>query len=859
MLASERAFGALLPLLSYLSIESQLVHITTAFEEAATHTLGKTKPREKRRPGMTPKVLRLRKAFQKAQHFHRASPKSVSIKRRFDRARHAYEEAFQEALSKSDVVYMGILCNEQDGQVWRGLTAYTGKKYPPLYPPLGGGHAITNKQKAHALLIFLSKVCAHQTDDDPRWDASFTKHVREYLALNDFDFNDLAADDGLNSGFTMHELNLAIDKLKHSSPGCDGMPSWFFKKSGDVARQCILVFVNTSFSIGILPDACKHGDIVPIPKPGRDHTQEKNYRPISLLLIISRLMESMIHRRLYYWSESNSHIPSTQAAYRSYSNSVHPLLRLTQDISSAFNTDKQTFAVRLDLKKAFDSVNGEYLCFVVHRMGLRGRMLAWVRSFLTNRRYRVVRPSTTEYVDFGIGVPQGSGLSPLLFILFISECSHLLHCSHAEYADDITLWYSHSCAHTIRAMLNEDLRTIEAWASRMRLQFGDKNEYFVFYPTQATALDIDSIGGLQFYSSNLTRAENFTLLGVHFDHGLTFGRHIQHIEASAKRRANMLRCVRASKLVKNSEALLVLYKGWIRPKIEYASEVYGTFAKTHANTLERVQALCLRTILGATQSTPHIILQNEASVSSLASRRRQHCLLTFMKILSLPQSHVLQEKLRYWWRRDSGFEGLMLKPSTFFGRALHAHYEVFECYPPRALPPAYTNPASLPPWSSVYTPPRKLDIHMQFRRDLRERTRAQQLRQLRLTHSASWYNALHPTSRRVWMRCLPTGGVLLRIITRLRTGYTSIGAMLPYLPETRCPGCGAVDSVEHLLFSCISHFAARELLFNEVTRLTDQPVTITLLLGFSCFVSNEVLRAITTATARFVVSAKRWP
>ena len=386
------------------------------------------------------------------------------------------------------------------------------------------------------------------------------------------------------------------------------------------------------------------------------------------------------------------------------------------------------------------------------------------------------------------------------------------HCSHAEYADDIALWYSHSCAHTIRAMLNEDLRVIEAWARRMRLQFGDKNEYFAFYPTQAAALDIDSIGGLQFYSSNLTRADNFTLLGVHFDHALTFGRHIQHIEASAKRRANMLRCVRAAKLVKNSEALLVLYKGWIRPKIEYVSEVYGTFAKTHADTLERVQALCLRTILGATRSTPHIILQNEASVSSLASRRRQHCLLTFMKILSLPQSHVLQEELRYWWRRDSGFEGLMVKPSTFFGRALHAHYEMFKCYPPRALPPAYTNPASLPPWSSLYAPPpRKIDIHMQFRRDLRERTRSQQLRRLRQTHSASWYNSIMPSvdALSTYRRC--TSASYHPASHRLHDDRRNV-AVPPrdQMPWLRC---------SRFLFSCIAHIAAREreLLFSEVS------------------------------------------
>ena len=550
MLATELEFGRISPSFCDLSPEEQVKRIQRAFENAASSTLGRIQPRVNRRPGMTAEVLRLKKAYHKALHFYNNSRTSQAKKRRCDNARKAYEDALDEALSRTDVTYMGAVSSQNDSQVWKNLTAYTGKKCPPLYPPLNGGKAVTNPQKASALLRVLSGICAPQSDNDARWDSEYTAYVRQYLAENENDFNDLSGNEEENSAFTMNELCLGIDKLKHSSPGSDGIPSWFFKKCGQTAKECILAFVNTSFATGILPDACKEGDIVPIPKPGRDHRVEKNYRPISLLLIISRLMESMIHRRLYYWAEQNSHIPTTQAAYRAYSNSVHPLIRLTQDVHSAFNTSKQTFAVRLDLKKAFDSINGEYLCLVLHRMGLRGKMLAWIRSFLSDRRYRVVRPSTTEYVDFGIGVPQGSGLSPLLFILFISECSHLLHCSHAEYADDITLWYSHSCPHTIRAMLNEDLRTIEAWARQMRLQFGDKNEYFIFHAMATRPLDIEQAGGLQFYASKLTKATEFVLLGVHFDHALTFKRLVAHIAAAAcnktSKHVTMCPCCKAS-------------------------------------------------------------------------------------------------------------------------------------------------------------------------------------------------------------------------------------------------------------------------------------------------------------------------
>ena len=148
----------------------------------------------------------------------------------------------------------------------------------------------------------------------------------------------------------------------------------------------------------------------------------------------------------------------------------------------------------------------------------------------------------------------------------------------------------------------------------------------------------------------------------------------------------------------------------------------------------------------------------------------------------------------------------MARPRTFFGQALHSHNDIFGCLPPKELSLDYVNPVSLPPWSSLYSPPRKIDIHMQFRRCLRERTRKLQLEDLRNKNSALWYNSMHPPTRSVWLRYLPPGGVLLRVIVRLRSGYTTVGAMLPYMPEVRCPDCGAEDSVEHLLCSCVAYF-----------------------------------------------------
>ena len=105
----------------------------------------------------------------------------------------------------------------------------------------------------------------------------------------------------------------------------------------------------------------------------------------------------------------------------------------------------------------------------------------------------------------------------------------------------------------------------------------------------------------------------------------------------------------------------------------------------------------------------------------------------------------------------------------------------------------------------------------------------------------------------------PQGGVFLRVIVRLRTGYTTIGAMLPFLPEQRCPECGAVDSIEHLLLTCIALIERRSQLLSKITNLTLETMTVPLLLGFSSSLPTSTLRKITTETARFVVDCKRWP
>ena len=202
---------------------------------------------------------------------------------------------------------------------------------------------------------------------------------------------------------------------------------------------------------------------------------------ISLLNTLSRIFESIMQKRLYYYCETESILPDSQTAYRKHNSCIDPLIRITQDIHSGFNRSCTTVMVQLDFSKAFDTVWVDGLLYKIQQSGLRGKLPDWISSFLSERKYRIVHPSTTTFRVFSSGVPQGSILSPLLFLIFVADCANSLTSLHAEFADDLTLWFSSYDDSDTFAVLNEDLKKLEEWAHRWGLTFSlTKCTYTVF-------------------------------------------------------------------------------------------------------------------------------------------------------------------------------------------------------------------------------------------------------------------------------------------------------------------------------------------------------------------------------------------
>ena len=851
---TEVHFAPLLEEIDVLSLEQQLSRIQACFEASAHECMTFVEgSAHDSRPWYSRELRQLKASLNKSAHFFRADPQNAAKRKRFEKLYKRYSHALFGSLSKAQHLWVRYACDHKGPIVWRLLAELEGKSADAFYDTVEGDKVVQHKAKGEKLILHFAGVS--KTPAAHTYDQAHAMKVRLYMQKYSADFKSLDDTQQYNCDITPGELERTLDALKDSAAGADRLPPWFYRNSGAAARRCVLSHCQSSFRQGRLPEPAKDADLVPLPKPGRDHSLPGSHRPISLLLVSTRVCESILNQRLYHWAESNFHIPASQFGFRHHSSSVHPLILLTQQVQRGFTHRKQTVLVRLDVEKAYDRVFGDALRHKLHQLGLRGRLLAYVSDFISDRRYRVVRPATTEYHRFENGLPQGSSMSPLLFTLLISDCGDRLLCTDIEFADDITLLYTTASSQEAVDMINHDMRVIGEWARELRLSFGDKTKYFVFRPARSSPLDIEARGGIMFGGNRVAQSETCLLLGIHFDRGLTFKDHIEYLRSAATKRVNRIRSLRGGCLARNSPALITLYKGWVRSLIEYGSEVYCAIAPYLSRRLEAVQSSCLRSILGARSNTPAAIVNNECSVSSLASRRSQTVLRSYYKILAFRSGHPLRDTLAQWDAQDRELELLSARPTTFYGVAHEVHMAVLHTAAPTEVA-GLTNPVPLPPWSPFHIPHKRFDIHQTMRRRIRATIRAQQMTHMRSQRSTIQYVHWHPRKRREWLKCLPDGGAHLRIISRLRSGYANIGPGAHFGDPLPCPACGGIDDIPHILRDCPSYRDRRAQLYCDASQVAGHRVTMLDLLGFS-HLSARRLRKITTLTAGFIMDIRR--
>ena len=263
----------------------------------------------------------------------------------------------------------------------------------------------------------------------------------------------------------VQDIRDAMSKIKTSkSLGSDNISSYFLKLATPYIENSLVFMFNTSLETSQFPDSWKNARITPIFKDG-DRAEKSNYRPISVLPVISRLFEKLLFNQLHQYLVKYSLIHPGQSGFLKLHSTLTCLLKNTDDWYSGLDTGQMVGTVFIDLKKAFDTVDHDLLCKKLEHYGVLQRELSWFQSYLSSRKqYCRVGGVDSETGEVEVGVPQGSCLGPLLFLIYINDLPSAVQSSTVSmYADDTSLCLKSKDISQLNEAINVDLERLDSW------------------------------------------------------------------------------------------------------------------------------------------------------------------------------------------------------------------------------------------------------------------------------------------------------------------------------------------------------------------------------------------------------------
>ena len=412
---------------------------------------------------------------------------------------------------------------------------------------------------------------------------------------------------------TFSEISTYISQIKQSTgPGPDLVYPAAVKAAANYIIPSLVILINGSLEEGIFPNKLKYARVVPLFKDQNPNLCS-NYRPISILNVFSKIYEKVIKNRMDEFIQKNNILTTSQFGFRKNYSTVHPILSLINTITD--NMDKSLFSVviYLDFKKAFDTIDHAILLSKLEHYGIRGPILALLKSYLTDRKQTVHFNGTiSDETIMQTGVPQGSILGPLLFLLYIND---LVNASDTAtpflFADDTTALYSGSDLNLLFPIINLDLDNILTWCKVNKISLNlSKTKYMVFNPKLISLSSSQkSACTLVFGSDRLEMVSNTKFLGITIDDTLSWRLHIEQLCAKVSRVIGVLAKIR-HKL--NQRAAMLIYESLIMSHMQYCNLVWANATKNIMDPLFILQKRALKIVLKLPRLTPSDVLFKQA-------------------------------------------------------------------------------------------------------------------------------------------------------------------------------------------------------------------------------------------------------
>ena len=404
-----------------------------------------------------------------------------------------------------------------------------------------------------------------------------------------------------------------------------------------------IIFANC-LKCGVFPEIWKCANVVPVHKKNEKNVTS-NYRPISLLPIFGKMLEKLVYDSLYSHLVSHDLLNPNQSGFRPGDSTVNQLISITHTIFKAFdcNPPLDVRSVYLDISKAFDRVWHDGLIYKLKRCGVSGQLLSLIQSFLKDRKQRtVLNGQCSTWGDILAGVPQGSILGPLFFLVYINDLTVDLKCNVKLFADDTSLFTVVQEPNAAAEDMNHDLELISQWARDWKMSFNpDPQKQAVELLLSKKRHEIDH-PVILFNNIPVKKVNEHKHLGIILDSKLSFSAHMKAAISKTRKGIGLLKYL--SKYLPR-HTLNELYKLHVRPHLDYGDVIYHIPAKVcefSQNTilpnlmekLESVQYSAALAVTGTWRGTSREKLYAELGWESLNSRRWSRRLTLFYKILN---------------------------------------------------------------------------------------------------------------------------------------------------------------------------------------------------------------------------------
>ena len=496
---------------------------------------------------------------------------------------------------------------------WKLVRSFLAKKgmdsdyIPPI--PLNNVVYYSDKDKANIFNTFFIEQSSIENNDDALPNVPFlTCEINEIV-------------------LTASEVKEVISKLDTSkATGPDLIHNRLLIESLPILLNPLTDLFNRCLDEKKFTAQWKTAHVTPVHKKGQKDSCN-NYRPVSLLSCVGKVLERCVHHHIFQFLNENEIITPHQSGFIPGDSTINQLLCIYNDLCVSFDKKITTQSVFFDISKAFDRVWHRGLLVKLESAGIRGKLLEFLSNYLSDRlQCVVIKGQKSDFKNVTAGVPQGSVLGPLLFLVYINDIVNDIESDIKLFADDTSMSLALNDPYKRQDILNSDLNKINDWANSWKVRFNEgKTELLNF------ARNNHPIHDLTFGSATLHNTQSHKHLGIIFQTNCKWDEQIKSIISKVNL---LLSCLKTYKYKLSRKALETMYKSFVLPHFDYADVIWDNCTEEQSNTLEQLHLDGIRTIIGGVRGTSHSKLYEESGFCSLKDRRKHHKLILFYKMIN---------------------------------------------------------------------------------------------------------------------------------------------------------------------------------------------------------------------------------